>query len=62
MRLGGSERLDRVTIQTTIAKTVANAEHDGGERTPEEGASKTAREQPYNKVRSITLSIATRQL
>jgi hypothetical protein len=37
MRLGGSERLDRVTMQTTIAKTIANAKHDGGERTPEEG-------------------------
>jgi hypothetical protein len=36
MQQGSSKRLDRVTMQTTTIKTIANAEYDG-ERTTEEG-------------------------
>lgn len=63
MRPGGSEKLDRVTMQTTIGKTIADAEHDG-ERTTEERAGMDGERTTLprnNRSKFNRPSIATRQ-
>jgi hypothetical protein len=63
MRPGGSKKLDRITMQTTIRKTIADAEHDG-ERTTEERAGMHGERTTLprnNRSKFNQLSIATGQ-